>query len=158
MSTDKILQISSHSLEDTTNLAAIIGSRLRGGEVIALSSDLGGGKTAFVRGLANGLGSSDHVSSPTFTISRQYSVPAKNLTLYHFDFYRLAEPGLMALELTEITDDPRAIVAIEWATIVAGLLPPSTIKIQIESTGNDDREFMLEYSDDCSYLFDELPL
>ncbi len=58
--------------EDTLNLAAKIGAKLRGGEVIELVSDLGGGKTVFVRGLARGMGSKDQVASPTFTISREY--------------------------------------------------------------------------------------
>ncbi len=66
------LQIDTTSPKNTLNLAAKIGSRIKGGEVIELVSDLGGGKTVFVRGLAKGMGSTDQVSSPTFTISREY--------------------------------------------------------------------------------------
>ncbi len=66
------MQINTTSPEDTLNLAAKIGAKLRGGEVIELVSDLGGGKTVFVRGLAQGMGSKDQVASPTFTISREY--------------------------------------------------------------------------------------
>ncbi len=72
------LQIDTTSPEDTLNLAAKIGARLRGGEVIELVSDLGGGKTVFVRGLAKGMGSDDQVASPTFTISREYKAIKNN--------------------------------------------------------------------------------
>jgi tRNA threonylcarbamoyladenosine biosynthesis protein TsaE len=121
----------SQSSEDTERFAHTLGSRLRGGEVIALVSDLGGGKTAFVRGLAAGLGSTDHVASPTFTISREYK--AGNLTLYHFDFYRLQEPGVVAAELEEFIDDPTAVVAIEWGAIVEEVLPENKIIVNSRS-------------------------
>jgi len=81
------LRITSESPEATEQLAEAIGRRLTGGEVIELVSDLGGGKTTFVRGLARGLGSADVVSSPTFTVSKVYK--ADKLELHHFDFYRL---------------------------------------------------------------------
>lgn len=67
------LEIVSTSSEDTERLGERLGSKLKGGEVIELVSDLGGGKTTFVRGLARGMGSTDHVSSPTFKISNVYS-------------------------------------------------------------------------------------
>ncbi len=136
----------------------MIGSRLHGSEVIVLRSDLGGGKTAFVRGLSRGIGSSDHVSSPTFTISREYISPVSNLTLYHFDFYRLSEPGLMTLELSEIIHDPRGVVAIEWGDIVEGVVPIDSIQVDIESTGDTEREFMFKYPINRSYIFEGLSL
>lgn len=153
MNTAMTLHLSSASLEETEKLASQIGSRLRGGEVLALSSDLGGGKTAFVRGLARGMGSTDHVASPTFTISREYKAPSKHLTLYHFDFYRLAEPGIMANELAEIIDDPHAVVAVEWGDIVEGVLPDKKVVVQIKRTGEDSREFTFHYPDVLNYLF-----
>ena len=66
------LKLSSNNAEQTELIAVAIGKRLRGGEMIELVSDLGGGKTTFTRGLARGAGSSDVVSSPTFTISKVY--------------------------------------------------------------------------------------
>ena len=89
--------------EQTEEVGSKIGTCLLGGEVILLSSDIGGGKTALVRGIARGLGSTDHVSSPTFTISKIYKSP--KLTLYHFDFYRLQEPGIINYELVEALHD-----------------------------------------------------
>ncbi|HEX8226838.1 MAG TPA: tRNA (adenosine(37)-N6)-threonylcarbamoyltransferase complex ATPase subunit type 1 TsaE [Candidatus Saccharimonadales bacterium] len=148
-------QTSSQSSEKTGQLAAEIGARLRGGEVIVLTSDLGGGKTAFVRGLARGMGSADHVASPTFTISREYKAPAKGLTLYHFDFYRLQEPGLIAHELAETIDDPEAVIAIEWGQIVEDVLPEQQMAVEIVRTGESTRQFTFNYPSELAYLLPE---
>lgn len=113
-------------------------------------SDLGGGKTAFVRGLARGMGSSDHVASPTFTISREYR--AGDLTLYHFDFYRLQEPGIVAAELEEFIHDPRAVVAIEWGEIVADVLPRDRLEVYIERTGEASRRITVRYPESLAYV------
>jgi len=118
-----------------------------------LSSDLGGGKTAFVRGLARGMGSTDHVSSPTFTVSREYR--AGNLVLYHFDFYRLQEPGVIAAELEEFLHDTAAVVAIEWGVIVEGILPDDKVIITIMRTGENERRLTFSYPETLRYLFPE---
>lgn len=123
---------------------------MRGGEVIELVSDLGGGKTTFVRGLAAGLGSSDPVHSPSFTLTNQYE--SDKLTLYHFDFYRLHEAGIMRDELAEILADPRAAVVIEWAAIVEDVLPAGHLTIQIEATSETARRFTFSYPDKLTYL------
>lgn len=117
-----------------------------------LVSDLGGGKTAFVRGLARGMGSHDHVASPTFTITREYHSAAGGLTLHHFDFYRLQEAGVVAAELEEFINDPKAVVAIEWGAIVADVLPDERLEVHIERTGEDSREFSFLYPESLSYL------
>lgn len=131
-------------------LAAKIGQRLKGGEVIELVSDLGGGKTAFVRGLAAGLGSSDAVSSPSFTLRNEYR--AGELTLYHFDFYRLAEPGILRDELAEIIADPQAVVVVEWAEVVTDVLPTERLTVQIRVTGDTEREFTFSCPPALHYL------
>lgn len=151
MNTAQIWQTTSTSLENTLELAEQIGSRLRGGEVIELASDLGGGKTAFVRGLASGMGSHDQVHSPSFTLSNQYQ--AGELTLHHFDFYRLEEPGIMRQELAEVIEDPHAIVAVEWAEIVESVLPTDHVTIRIKTTGEDSRELSCTYPAKLKYLF-----
>lgn len=150
MSTDLTWQTVSTSLENTERLAAAIGSRLKGGEVIELVSDLGGGKTAFVRGLAKGMGSSDKVASPSFTISRQYS--AGDLTLHHFDFYRLSDPGIVANELAEVVNDSKAVVAVEWADIVEAVLPAYKLTVHITNTGENNREFTFTYPETLAYI------
>ena len=153
MSTQQTWQTATSSLENTEKLAAVLGAKLCGGEVIELVSDLGGGKTAFVRGLAKGMGSTDKVASPSFTISHQYK--AGELTLYHFDFYRLSEPGIIANELAEIVEDPKAVVAVEWANIVKNVLPAGKLTIRIQTTGETTRAFTYTYPESLGYLIKE---
>ncbi len=131
-------------------LAARIGKRLKGGEVIELVSDLGGGKTAFVRGLARGMGSSETVRSPSFTLGNEYK--ADSLTLYHFDFYRLAEPGIMRQEIAEVLSDPTAVVAVEWAGIVKDVLPAEHLTIHITASGEDSRNLTFTYPEVLAHL------
>lgn len=141
--------VTTHGAEATEVLGAAFGARLRGGEVIELTSDLGGGKTTFVRGLARGLGSRDHVASPTFTISRQYRVGDK--LLLHFDFYRLSEPGIMADELAEAIGDPKAVVIVEWGDVVQSVLPHKRITIEITVQGEQERLLAVHYPQSLSY-------
>jgi tRNA threonylcarbamoyladenosine biosynthesis protein TsaE len=130
-----------------------MGKRLRGGEVIELVSDVGGGKTTFVRGLARGFGSQDVVGSPSFTLSREYN--SGELTMYHFDFYRLSDPGIVANELAEVVGDSQAVVVVEWADIVENVLPPEHITITIKSTGESSREFTFSYPQRLAYAVPE---
>ena len=150
MSTEQTLQIRSTNLDETLAIAEAIGSKLRGGELIELVSDLGGGKTAFTRGLAIGMGSNDVVHSPSFTISNVYA--AGDLTMYHFDFYRLSEPGIIANALSEVIDDPKAVVVIEWANIVDDILPDTRISVRINTSSETDRQIELTYPDSLGYL------
>lgn len=129
-----------------------MGSRLRGGEVIELVSDLGGGKTTFVRGLARGLGSPDRVSSPTFTLTNEYD--AGKLHLFHYDFYRLNEPGVMADELAEAVHDPQAIVVVEWGDIVENVLPAERITVRLEAVGENERRLTFTYPKKLEYLIE----
>lgn len=123
---------------------------MRGGEVIELVSDLGGGKTTFVRGLAHGTGSHDQVRSPSFTLSNQYK--ADKLTLYHFDFYRLDEPGIMRQELAEALADPMAATAVEWGGVVKDVLPAKRLTINIKTLGESERELLFSYPAELGYL------
>ncbi len=132
------------------DLAGEIGRKVRGGEVIELVSDLGGGKTAFVRGLAGGMGSRDKVSSPSFTLGNQYK--AGRLTLYHFDFYRLKDPGIMEVELAEVLADPLAVIAVEWGGIVEGVLPPERLSVHIKALAENRRELTFNYPAALAYL------
>lgn len=127
---------------------------MRGGEVIELVSDLGGGKTTFTRGIARGAGSTDKVASPTFTISREYKAP--KFTLAHFDFYRLGEAGIVADELAEVIDDPKYVVVVEWGEIVHDVLPEDRLTINIRMTGENARGFSFGYPSTLSYLVEGL--
>lgn len=145
----------SNSLEDTQALATAFGAALRGHEVIEFISDLGGGKTAFVKGMAKGLKIEETVQSPTFTISRVYEA-RDNLELHHFDFYRLNEPGVVADELAESSQDPGTIVAVEWGDIVHDVLPPHHITIHFINTGETTRTITISTPEEDEYLHDAL--
>ncbi len=127
-----------------------IGHSLKGGETIELIGDLGAGKTAFVRGLADGMGSDDDVRSPSFTLSNQYR--AGRLTLHHFDFYRIQEPGIMRQELAEVLRHPNAAVVAEWADPVRSILPGDRLTIRITPDGDTGRKFEFSYPGSLSYL------
>lgn len=154
MSTGTTLQIKSASSETTEQLAAKIGGALKGGEVIELVSDLGGGKTTFVRGLAHGAGSKDKVASPTFTINKVYDCP--DFQIHHFDFYRLPDAGLMANELDDVLGDPTIVTVIEWADAVKHVLPKDRLHIAIRQLANGDRELTFSASPELQYLLKAL--
>ncbi len=114
-----------------------IGSNLEGGSVLELIGDVGAGKTTFTKGLALGLGVLETVQSPTFTISRVYE--GDNLTLSHYDFYRLNDYGIMKMELAENLSDPQNITVVEWAGELADILPEKHLKLIFESISEDKR-------------------
>ncbi len=142
--------VTTKNAEATEKLGFRLGQALKGGEVIELISDLGGGKTTFSRGLARGAGSPDHVSSPTFTISNVYE--AGGLTIHHFDFYRLAEAGLMEHELEDVLGQDDQVVVVEWSDVVAHVLPKDRLTIRFVSDGEDARTCTLEYPKKLEYL------
>lgn len=148
------LKLTSRDSEQTEQIAATVGARLRGGESIELVSDLGGGKTTFTRGLARGAGSTDVVSSPTFTISKVYNTP--DFQIHHFDFYRLPSAGLASHEVEDLLGDPKAVLIVEWGGVVDHVLPEGRITIEIKRTADDGRELLISYPNDLGYLLEEL--
>ena len=141
----------SNSVEETEALGAELAGRLEPGDVVAFTGDLGAGKTAFVRGLARGLGIPDRVTSPTFTIVNEYE--GGRLPLFHFDMYRLrdadaiyreeiAAAGLgSADELYDIGwEDYLArggVCAVEWSEIVRDALEPGCIRVDLRRGERD---------------------
>lgn len=152
MNTDKTLEIVSHSLEDTLQIAKKVGANLKGGETIELASDIGGGKTSFVRGLVAGVNSPDQVASPTFTVSRHYRTIDNAFEIRHFDFYRLSDPGLMKSELSEAIELPDVVVIVEWSDIVKDVLPKDRLRVEITATGEDTRHLSFIASENYNYL------
>lgn len=125
-----------HSEEETANAAHELARTLRAGDVILLSGHLGAGKTAFVRGLASGLGiDPEDVSSPTFTLVHEYR--GGRLTLYHADLYRLDRVATEDLGLEEMGVSD-GVLAIEWPDRLAHTLP-GTREIQIEIVDENTR-------------------
>lgn len=154
MSIVKTYQIDTDSSESTSNLAAKIGAKLKGGEIIELMGDLGSGKTVFVRGLARGMGSKDQVASPTFTISREYK--SGKLELHHFDFYRLEDAGVIAEELAESIENPSVAVAIEWSGAVKSVLPEDRLQVEITRIGDESRKLQFRAGTKHSRLLNDV--
>jgi tRNA threonylcarbamoyladenosine biosynthesis protein TsaE len=120
----------------TGEVGEALARTLRAGDVVLLYGDLGAGKTAFVRGLARGVGANpDDVSSPTFTIVQEYAGPSA--TLYHVDLYRLEPAEIDDLGLEDLVSGD-GIVAIEWAERWKGR-PDDVMEVWIEDLGEDRR-------------------
>ena len=147
MSTVLTWQVISIGYDETERLGELFGKAISVPAFLELRADLGGGKTTFVRGLARGLGSNDVVSSPTFTLAKTYKT--KKGSLNHFDFYRLAEPGILKAELKESLEDSSAITAIEWSDIVKDVLPAERLSIKFAPTADnpDERQITINYSE-----------
>jgi tRNA threonylcarbamoyladenosine biosynthesis protein TsaE len=138
--------------EETEALADRIGRVLRGGEVIELVSDLGGGKTTFTRGLVKGTGSRDKVASPTFTISKIYEAP--QFEIHHFDFYRLPEAGIIADELAEVIGDAHTVAVVEWADVVQYVLPDDRLTVTIKQTPEGRRQLHFQAPAELGYIME----
>jgi tRNA threonylcarbamoyladenosine biosynthesis protein TsaE len=131
---DKIDVITT-SEEETESAGEELAASLGPGDVVLLFGDLGAGKTAFVRGLARGLGApGDDVSSPTFTIIQEY--PGR-VTLYHVDLYRLEPREVDDLGLDDLVSG-EGVVAIEWADRWNGR-PDDVVEVRLEDAGEDRR-------------------
>lgn len=119
----------SFSAEETFNIGKMLARQAVPGQILALSGDLGVGKTVFTKGFAAGLGITDPVSSPTFTILQIYE--GGRLPLYHFDVYRIEDPE----EMEEVGLDEylfgQGVCLIEWAEKIAEILPESTRIVRI---------------------------
>ena len=126
----------SSSVEDTRAIAAELATALRPGDVIALSGDLGAGKTSFVQGAASALGVQERVTSPTFILMREYK---GTVPVVHLDVYRLSN-------LQELTDlgyeeflAPTSIVFIEWGDAIGPLLPNEYLEVELHGYTDDGR-------------------
>ncbi len=130
-----------HSAEETQRLGESLGKKLAPPQIIAFESDLGGGKTTFIQGLAKGLGIKTKVISPTFVLEKIYPIPKKKFSLYHYDVYRLDPDPLFIGEILENANTN--IVAIEWAEKIKKYLPKDVIWIKITGQGNQ-RKFQIK--------------
>jgi tRNA threonylcarbamoyladenosine biosynthesis protein TsaE len=108
---------------ETIALGSKLGAMLCGGEFIALTGDLGGGKTQFTKGIAKALGITETVVSPTFTIERVYG------KMHHFDLYRISDDKEIAAEIIELASDGKSIIVVEWPENISGILPKDFLSI-----------------------------
>lgn len=133
------VEMISHSEKETKKLAEQIALFLKAGDVITLAGDLGAGKTTFTKGIAKGLGIKRAVTSPTFTIVKQYE---GMLPLYHIDAYRLADSD------EDIGFDEYfygdGVTVVEWATFIEAYLPKEYLEITIEYVDQQTRRVSLQ--------------
>ncbi|TCP19719.1 tRNA threonylcarbamoyladenosine biosynthesis protein TsaE [Scopulibacillus darangshiensis] len=125
------------SPDETIAFAETLSSLLRAGDVLTLEGDLGAGKTTFTKGIANGLGIKEVVSSPTFTIIKEYE---GNLPLYHMDVYRIS--GEEDLGFDEYLEG-EGITVVEWATNIDDLLPEDYLEIALHHVDSVTRRLTL---------------
>ena len=131
------------SEEETEAFAAQLAHELPRGTVLALEGDLGAGKTVFSRGFARGLGISGPVSSPTYTINQEYSLPGGG-RLYHLGLYSLANSAsALAFGGDEFLDAPDAIALVEWPARIADILPPGTLRVEIVHLSEQERRIVV---------------
>lgn len=124
----------SNSIQDTTRVANEVASKLKPGDILAYTGNLGAGKTTFTSGLAKGLGIDSHVTSPTFALVNEYRNP-NGLSLFHFDMYRIND--ISDVETTGFFDylDEEQVLAVEWSENIKDVLShyPNTIYISFET-------------------------
>jgi len=148
------------SIKEMNAFALAVARSLKGGETLALTGELGAGKTAFVKGLAKALGIKNIVQSPTFLLMKCYQVRMVHgswsmlRSLCHVDAYRIKnERELLAIGLGEKIGDPRTVTAIEWSDLVPELIPKNAIKIKFEH-GRNDKERIVTITGRAGNVFD----
>ncbi len=132
-----------YSAEETRQLGYEIAQTLTPGTILALTGDLGCGKTAFVKGIVDAFGDGEEVTSPTFTLVNEYE---GELPIYHFDVYRLDNPSPEECDWMDDYFFAEGICLIEWADNIAGVLPEGTVRITFQKNpeqGEDYREITI---------------
>ncbi len=135
---DKMLDFISHSDAQTRRLGARLAALLEGGEVVCLEGELGTGKTCFVQGVGKGLGVTEPVLSPSFTLIREYRSNAGRPRLIHVDLYRLSEADIPGLGLEEYWV-PDCIVVIEWADRLGAAAPEDRLAVTLRFVDDTKR-------------------
>ena len=135
------MTVTTHSEAETIDAGRTLAAELRPDDVVLLTGDLGAGKTAFVKGLAEGLGFDPlEVSSPTFTLIQEYR--GGRLTLHHIDLYRLTPREVDDLGLEELVISG-AVVAVEWPDRWTRV-PADAVRVELRTVGENDRAIAIE--------------
>lgn len=131
------MEIISNSVLETEEIAKKVSKMLKPKDIIAFSGDLGAGKTAFIRGVMEGLGYTERVTSPTFAIAHEYLL--KSFTVCHFDMYRiLDEDSLYEIGFDDYLNS-NSILLIEWSENIINSLPKDIITIDIKRIDDEKR-------------------
>lgn len=130
-----------HNQDETREVGHKLAALLPNGSVVLLKGDLGAGKTTLVRGVAEALGITEKITSPTFNIMKLYLKGSKPLV--HIDAYRLEDHNV-DIGLDEFIGIDRGLTFIEWPDYIKNLIPDNAIIINIKNIGNDDREISIE--------------
>ena len=142
MNTDR-KEIITSSEEETENIGKELAQSLSKGDSVLLRGNLGAGKTVFSRRFARGLGITEPVSSPTYTIVQEYELPAGG-RLYHLDLYRISGVNAaLAFGVDEFLDDPDGISLIEWPDRIDGILPENAVSVEIEHLSDTRRRIVI---------------
>ncbi|OGM17052.1 tRNA (adenosine(37)-N6)-threonylcarbamoyltransferase complex ATPase subunit type 1 TsaE [Candidatus Woesebacteria bacterium RBG_19FT_COMBO_47_8] len=139
------MEIITQSAEETKDFGRKTAANLNGGQILALTGDLGSGKTTFVQGFAEGLGHIGRIISPTFILMRKYDLPDGDF--YHVDLYRFednVEKEVENIGLRDIWGNKDNIVVIEWAEKIKNLLPENTKWLKFEMVGENERKITVE--------------
>jgi tRNA threonylcarbamoyladenosine biosynthesis protein TsaE len=141
----KLLEI--HSVYEMVHLGKCLGERLKTGDLLFLSGELGAGKTTLVKGIAEGLEIKDDITSPTFQIQKSYQ---GRFSLYHLDLYRLKNPSeLDIIEPEEFIYN--GITLVEWGDLLRDKLCQDYLEIMIEYTGNVNERTVSFYPNGIRY-------
>ena len=136
-----MLRVRTTSLDDTHVVAAAVAGVARSGDLIVLAGEMGAGKTAFAQGFGRALGITEPITSPTFTLAREYE--GARLTMHHLDVYRLEEiEEVLDLALPELLDSP-SVTLIEWGDAIIPALPAEYLEVRVEY-GDDDESARTE--------------
>ena len=141
------ISFKTQSTSQTKKIAKLLAQEISRPVVLALTGDLGSGKTTFIQGFIKGLGVKKRITSPTFVIMRTYNLKPKTYNLiYHIDCYRISKPKeLVKLGFKEILQTPKAIILIEWAEKVRKILPKNTIWLEFKH-GKKPNERVIHFS------------
>ncbi len=127
-----------HSEAEMLDYGKKLGETLKAPIVLELLGDVGAGKTTLTRGIAKGLKIKSEVTSPSFTLSKEYD--GEKYRLVHYDFYRLTDPGIMSEDLAEAINDPKTITIIEWGQSIQDVLPKDHKIVEIKYIDENTRE------------------
>lgn len=136
-----MVSIQTHNANETRALGARLAEQLQAGDVVLLEGELGAGKSEFTRGIAQGLGITGYITSPSFTILQVYD--SGRIPLFHFDWYRLSGVSeLYEMAMDEYLYD-EGISVVEWPDIAREAIPERHLRIRIDVSEENDRTFTL---------------